>query len=165
MITTAIETPEQEQVLSVLEHLIEVTRDGQEGFAQAAEHANSPELKALFTGYGSERARMLSELQVLERQHGKPEVDHTGTIAGGLHRAWINLRAAVATREDQAILEEAERGEDVAVKAYEDALGSENRILPVSVAFVLERHLAAVQSSHDEVRNRRDSGAYRAGGE
>lgn len=161
MTTTDIETPDQSHILSVLEHLIEITRDGQEGFTQAAEHANSPELKALFTGYASERTRMLSELQVLERQHGKPEVDHTGTIVGGLHRAWINLRAAVATREDQAILEEAERGEDAAVKAFEDSMGSEKPMLPVSVTFVLERHLASVQSAHDEVRNRRDSGAYR----
>lgn len=159
--TTAIEAPDQEQVLSTLENLIEISRDGQEGFAQAAEHATSSDLKALFTGYSSERARMVSELQVLERQHGKTEVDHTGTLAGGLHRAWINVRAAVASREDQAILEEAERGEDVAVKAYEDALAPGSRVLPVSVAFVLERHLASVQAAHDEVRNRRDSGKYR----
>jgi uncharacterized protein (TIGR02284 family) len=159
--TTAIETPDQEQVLSTLENLIEISRDGQEGFAQAAEHANASELKALFTGYSSERARMVSELQVLERQHGKTDVDHSGSLAGGLHRAWINVRAAVASREDQAILEEAERGEDAAVKAYEDSLAPGNRVLPVSVAFVLERHLASVQAAHDEIRNRRDSGNYR----
>ncbi|RYD31363.1 MAG: PA2169 family four-helix-bundle protein [Verrucomicrobiaceae bacterium] len=160
MTTTPIETPDQEEVLSTLENLIEITRDGQEGFAQAAEHASSSDLKALFTGYSSERARMVSELQVLERQHGKTEVDHTGSLTGGLHRAWINLRAAVATREDQAILEEAERGEDAAVKAYEEALSPNHSVLPVSVSFVLERHLSSVQAAHDEVRNRRDSGKY-----
>ena len=155
-----LDTPHRNEILSTLESLIEICRDGQEGFHQSAEHTDNNELKAVFGQYSSERATMIGELQTLQRQHGQPEVDEDGSVVGSLHRAWINLRSAVATRNDQAILEEAERGEDAALDAYRDALKPASPPLPRSITSVLEPHLSKVQTAHDDVRDRRDSGRY-----
>ncbi len=155
-----IENPANEAALSTLESLIEINRDGQEGFRQAAEHADATDLKAIFGQYASERAGMVSDLQNLQRQLGQTDVDDDGSITGSLHRAWINLRSAIASRNDQAILEEAERGEDAAVAAYRDALKPASPPLPRSVTAVLEPHLSKVEAAHDDVRDRRDSGRY-----
>ena len=154
------DSPERDAILSTLESLIEINRDGQEGFRQAAEHADASDLQAVFGQHASERAVMVTELQNLQRQHGQVEVDDGGSIVGGLHRAWINLRSVIATKNDQAILEEAERGEDAAVKAYREALEPATPPLPRSITSVLEAHLSKVLAAHNDVRDRRDSGRY-----
>lgn len=162
-----LDTPSQENVLKTLENLIEITRDGQRGFGEAAEHASDPELKQLFQRYSSERASILADLQGLERTFGKPDVDESGTVIGTMHRTWLNLRSAITSNNDQALLEEAERGEDAALEAYRDALDPKATglhaspgVLPESVTAVIARHLAQVQEAHDTVRNFRDSGRF-----
>lgn len=159
--STTLESPPQKEVLDALENLIEVNRDGQEGYRQAAEYAFAAELKELFREYATERSGMVGDLQNLQRQHGKIDVDDSGTIVGSLHRAWINLRSAVASNNDQALLEEAERGEDVTLKSYREALQPSGAPLPRSVTSVLEKHLGKVLASHKDIRDRRDSGRYR----
>ncbi len=151
---------ENETILEILEDLIEITRDGQEGFAQSAEHAESSELKQIFSNYSRQRGAIITDLQQLERQYGKPDVDTAGSVTGSLHRAWINIRTAVAARNDQAILEEAERGEDAAVEAFQDALSPQEGVLPENVNLTISRHLAQIKQAHDDVRDRRDSGRY-----
>ena len=103
---------------------------------------------------------MVAELQHLEHQHGKVEADNSGSLTGRLHRAWIDLRSAIATRNDQAILEEAERGEDSAVEAWRAALDTDGIPLPRSVTAVLEPQLSKILASHDKVKAARDSGRY-----
>ena len=100
---------------------------------------------------------MATELQELERQHGKAEADDSGSLAGVLHRSWINVRSTLSSDNDLAILEEAERGEDAALTAYRKALEPANIPLPRSITSVLERHLAKVQAVHDEVRRLRNA--------
>ena len=39
-----------------------------------------------------------------------------------MHRAWINLKSAVTSGDDHAILAECERGEDSAVDEYKKAM-------------------------------------------
>jgi uncharacterized protein (TIGR02284 family) len=157
---STLESPAQKEVLSILQNLIETARDGEEGFQLAAKHTESAELKAVFTRLGTARSVAVAELQQLEHQHGKVEADHSGSVTGGLHRAWINLRTVVASRNDQAILEEAERGEDAAVEAWRSALHPEGAPLPRSVTTVLEPQLSRILASHHEVRAARDSGRF-----
>lgn len=156
----ANDTVGNETVLEILEDLIEIAKDGQEGFAQSAEHAESSELKQIFSTYSRQRGAIITDLQQLERKYGKPDVDDTGSATGSLHRAWINIRTAVTSRSDQAILEEAERGEDAAVEAFEEALSPRDGVLPEDVSLALHRHLDQIRMAHDDVRDRRDSGRY-----
>ena len=51
---------------------------------------------------------------------GNPEDD--GTILAAGHRAFVNLKAAVTKRDDDAVIAEVERGEDHIKAKYEDAL-------------------------------------------
>ena len=149
-------SPAREEALSGLKTLIGINYDAQEGFATAAQHATDPSLKQFFTEYALERATMTADLQLLERQHGQPDPDGDGTLLGTLHRTWINLRSGLSTDSDLALLEEAERGEDAALAAYQEALTPHEIPLPRSITSVLERHLNLVKRAHDEVRHRRD---------
>src|SRR5688572_27418405 len=85
-----------EKSRQILNNLIEVCKDGQHGFQTAADDAKDAELAQLFRQYAGERTRYIAELQARVRDiGGKP--DERGTVAGSLHRGWINIKAAVSS--------------------------------------------------------------------
>jgi len=137
---------------SMLNDLIETSKDGENGFRSAAEDAKSAELKATFLRRAEDCAKGASELQQLvSRMGGKPE--QGVSVAGAMHRGWMDLKAKVAHRDDLAILEECERGEDVAKAKYRKALDAS---LPDDVRAVVQRQYDGVVSNHDAVRDLRD---------
>ena len=143
---------QNEQAVSVLNNLIETCKDGEQGFKVAAEGLTSAAIKTKFLEYSRQRAQMARELQdEVRRLGGDPE--KKGSVAGTMHRGWLNIRAAVSGRDDHAIVAEAERGEDVAKAAFENAL---NEALPQSAQTLVQQHAAKVRQAHDDVRNIRD---------
>jgi len=54
---------DQKDPLKTIEKLIEVCRDGEKGYKDAAEHAKRSDLKTFFTAQSSERGRFVRELQ------------------------------------------------------------------------------------------------------
>jgi uncharacterized protein (TIGR02284 family) len=60
----------------------------------------------------------------------------------------MNIKSAVAGKEDSAILAECERGEAAAVDAFRCAL---NMDLPAHTKQIVIRHHAAVKSAYDRI--------------
>jgi len=140
------------EAVSTLNNLIETLKDGKNGFESAAQDVKDSRVKTVFLECAQERARLAGELQAeVRRLGGDPET--SGSVSAAVHRGWINLKNALGGGE-KAILEEAERGEDVAVKSFEKAL-KEN--LPADVAGVVRRQYDQVKRAHDTVRDLRDS--------
>lgn len=83
---------------------------------------------------------------------GDPE--NSGSFSGALHRGWINIKSVVTGKDEGAILNECERGEDVAKNTYKEAL---EQHLPANVASVVQTQYTAVQTAHDQVKAFRDS--------
>lgn len=130
--------------LGVLNHLLEICRDGEHGFQAAADHVADPVLKDLFTVLAAQRAQFASELEPhLHRLGGQGLTD--GSPAGALHRRWMNVKGAVSRHNDAAVLGEAERGERAAMHAYEEAL---HGIVPPTAVDLLERQAAAVHNAY-----------------
>ena len=102
--------------------MIETLKDGQEGFRQAAEAVNDSELKSLFNQYSMQRSKFAGELQSEVIQLGESNPESTSSTAGAMHRAWINMKSAITSQDDHAILAECERGEDSAVTEYKKAM-------------------------------------------
>ena len=145
-------TDTNEEAVSVMNDLIETCRDGEKGFAAASERADRPDLKQLFSTLSSQRATFTHELEVqVERFGGKPA--DMGHVAGAVHRGWMAVRSTVTSDDDKSILDECERGEDFAKKAYTDALG---KPLPSALHSLVARQADDVRASHDRVRDLRD---------
>ena len=143
---------QNDKAISVLNNLIETCKDGEQGFKTAAEGLTSPDLKAKFLQYSRERGQMSSELQAeVRRLGGDPQ--KSGSMSGSLHRGWLDIKSAITGKDDHAVLVEAERGEDVAKNAYEDAL---RETLPPSARTIVEQQGAKVRRAHDDVRSIRD---------
>src|SRR4051794_16457240 len=113
---------QQREIISTVNGLIETLKDGQEGFKQAAEGVKDPNLKSLFNQYSMQRARFVGELQSEAVQLGESKPEDSGSASGAMHRAWIDIKSAVTSGDDHAILAECERGEDSAIKEYQGAM-------------------------------------------
>ena len=137
-----------DKVIATLNELIETSKDGEKGFALAARDTKEPELNDVFR-QGEEACRAAAaELQDQARQLGGDAAEF-GSMKAAAHRGWISLKTAMSSRDDTAILEECERGEDYAQVRYGAAL---NVDLPEPVRSVIERQYAGVKANHDRVR-------------
>jgi uncharacterized protein (TIGR02284 family) len=140
-----------DDTVKILNDLIETSEDGKKGFAEAAEKATDPSLKALLSERAQSCSTAVRELQTLvSALGGKP--DHGGSVAGAAHRGWVKVKTAVKDN-NVAVLEEVERGEDYAKAAYGKALKSQ---LPPQVQSVLEKQYQGVLANHDRIRSLRD---------
>ena len=135
--------------ISTLNSLAETCADGAEGFKQAADGLQSPKVKEIFRNYSQQRERFATELRSeVERLGGSPATG--GSASGAAHRGWINIKSAVTGRNDDAIIAEAERGEDVAVEAYQKALKAD---VPLDVQSKIQQQYGQVKAAHDQVRD------------
>jgi uncharacterized protein (TIGR02284 family) len=141
---------DNDNAISTLNNLIETCKDGQSGFQSAAEGVRNNDLKTLFHNYSQQRAQFAGELQAeVRRLGGDPE--QTGSLAASLHRGWINIKSAVTGEDENAVISECERGEDSAVKNYEDALSDEH--LPADLRSIIERQFMQIKGAHDRIRS------------
>jgi uncharacterized protein (TIGR02284 family) len=140
-------------VIDVLNNLITICQDGHDGYMEAARGTDVYTYKSLFTDYATQRQRQIADLSDLVVLLGG-DPHQSGSVTGGLHRAWLDIRAAVSGRDISAILDECERGEDAAVEAYENAL---QKPLPANVHATIERQYALVRNAHDHIKQLRDT--------
>jgi len=144
---------DNEEIISTLNDLIEVSKDGEEGFRSSAENVDDPQLKAFFLRRSQEVAASVQELQELVRSLGGEPASST-SLSGTLHRRWIDIKTALTSNDTLAVLNETERGEDVALATYRRAAEKD---LPTHVRFVVVRRLEGAKRNHDEVKRLRDA--------
>jgi uncharacterized protein (TIGR02284 family) len=144
---------DNDSVISTLNGLIETCKDGQDGFKEASAGVENSELKTFFNERSLERSKYAGDLQALvQTLGGDPE--KSGSIAGAIHRGWINIKTAVTGKDEASILNECERGEDSAKASYQKAL---DETLPDYVRETLQNQFQGVQASHDQVKVMRDA--------
>jgi uncharacterized protein (TIGR02284 family) len=151
--TTAAQTPEKEsEVTSQLNKLVHICMDGVKGFRDAAEKIGPPYADP-FLRFAAEREQLAGELRrAANARGGDPE--KKGDSLGAVHRGWIDLKSALGGGP-KAILNECERGEDAAVKAFQDAINTQS--LPPDIETMLNRQYTKVKNVHDQVRDMRNA--------
>ena len=144
----------QKEAISTINDLIETLKDGEKGFKEASEAVKDPQLKSLFEQYSQQRQRFARELQAEAAGLGESKPEKSSSAAGAMHRAWINLKSAVTSGDDGAILSECERGEDSAVHEYQEAIQDG---LTGAAREIVSRQFVEIKSAHDRVKQLRDS--------
>ena len=142
-----------EEIGTIVNHLSEVCRDAQNGFDAAAKATKDTSLRAEFVQYSLQRRTFADDLDEILGSMGETPRSG-GSVAGALHRCWINMKVALANNDRYAVLAECERGEDSAVNAYREALASQ---LPPGVETLVESQYEQVQRVHDRVKELRDA--------
>ena len=136
--------------ISTLNGLIATTIDSVDGYRSAAESSDSGRYNQLFFSRADERQQVASTLKAeVVRLGGNPEDD--GTILAAGHRTFMKLKEAVVGANEQAIVEEVERGEDVIKTRYEKALS--DTALSTGVRQVIQTAYQSVKQGHDQMRD------------
>lgn len=143
---------DKDDVIATLNDLVETSRDGAAGFRTCAEDVHDPSIKTLLADRARSCDAAAIELQDIVRSlGGAPET--SSSVSGALHRRWVDLKSMITGHDDHAILSECERGEDIALRSYRNAL---DKVLPPDIRTVIERQYQGVQRNHDEVKRLRD---------
>ncbi len=143
---------DRDDLIATLDDLIETSKDGEEGFRTCADNVKNPTLKVFFEQKAERCREGAAQLQAIVREMGG-DPERSSSTSGALHRFWVNIRSTLSGRDDHAILDECERGEDVAQEAYEMALAQD---LPGDVRLVVERQYREVTANHDRVKDLRN---------
>jgi len=110
-----------EKISNKLNELLEKNYDAEKGYLNAAENVESPKLKIFFKNRASERSQFAKELRTEILVHGQiPEDD--GSFKGTMHRNWMTLKSLFSSNDEEAILEEAIRGEKANLEEYKEIL-------------------------------------------
>ena len=134
--------------ISTLNTLIETTIDSVTGYEESAQNVDNERLRQIFRERADERQQVVSQLrEEVRRLGGDPE--ESGTFLGKAHQRFEDLKAALTGRDEKAIVNEVERGEDYLKAKFEAALNSEK--LGAEARQVVERAYQSVRSGHDQI--------------
>ena len=137
----------QDQI-STLNTLIETTIDSITGYEESAQNVDNERLRQIFRERADERQQVVSQLrEEVRRLGGDPE--ESGTFLGKAHQRFEDLKAAITGRDEKAIVNEVERGEDYLKEKFETALNSDK--LGAEARQVVERAYQSVRAGHDQI--------------
>ena len=134
-----------EKISNKLNELLEKNYDAEKGYLNAAENVESPKLKIFFKNRASERSQFAKELRTEILSHGQIPEDN-GTFKGTVHRNWMTLKSLFSANDEEAILEEALRGEKTSLDEYAEILEKDNEFTP-STRKMIEMQHQKIQSA------------------
>ncbi|MDZ4138040.1 MAG: PA2169 family four-helix-bundle protein [Erythrobacter sp.] len=139
---------------STLNNLIATTFDSVEGYREAGKNSQGDRFAAMFNARAVERESIIATLRgEVTRLGGKPEDD--GTVLGGAHRMFLNLKSVVTGRDEKAIISEVEQGEDHIKDRFEDAIADTE--LSPGVLHTIRECYASIKQGHDQMRDLKQS--------
>ena len=139
---------EHSETISTLNTLIATTIDSITGYEDSAQNIDNERLREIFRQRASERQEVVQELRAeVRRLGGDPEDD--GSFLGKAHQRFEDLKAAITGRDEKAIINEVERGEDYLKEKFETALNSEH--LSGESRTVVESAFQSVRAGHDQM--------------
>ena len=133
-----------EEISNKLNELLVKNYDAEKGYLNAAENVDSPSLKIFFKRRATERSEFAKEIRTEILRYGE-EPKESGSFKGTVHRNWMSLKSLFSSNDEEAILEEAIRGEEASLKEYDEIL--KDKTLPPSIDAMLFKHRNAIQSA------------------
>ncbi|WP_339709152.1 PA2169 family four-helix-bundle protein [uncultured Kriegella sp.] len=124
-----------------LNAILEKTYDAEKGFGKAAENCEVRSLATWFNERALDRHRFINELKREINAFGEGYKDN-GTLAGDAHRTWMDIKSLFSKDHAEAMLEEAIRGEKVALEEYKEVLKEKD--LPRSTIALLTSQMAQI---------------------
>ena len=143
-----------EKQAETLNDLILINNDRVEGYQKAIDELKpeDSDLRILFQERVEQSSLNRDELAPAVVRGGE-EIAEGTMVSGKIYRAWMDVKAFFSGNR-RAILDNCVFGEEAALRAYEEALNSED-LTPEQRAIVI-RQQAEIQVSYDEIRAMRE---------
>jgi uncharacterized protein (TIGR02284 family) len=134
--------------ISALNTLIATTIDSITGYEDSAKNIEDERLREIFRQRADERQRIVEELRSeVRRLGGDPE--DGGSFLGKAHQRFEDLKAAITGRDEKAIINEVERGEDYLKSKWQAALQSGD--LKGETHDLVEQCYQSIKAGHDQI--------------
>jgi uncharacterized protein (TIGR02284 family) len=136
-----------EEIVDDLNELVKINNDRIQGYMKALEDTKDTQLDHLFNEMIVQSQNFRSQLaEHIVRIDGHAVSDATSTdISSKIHRAWIDIKAAVTGKDRDTVLSSVTFGESAAVEAYEEAIEEDH--IPAYIKEDLTRQLAQLKEA------------------
>lgn len=137
-----------EGLADTLNELVRINYDRIFGYERAIEELNNSDmdLRAIFSTSADTSREFIAYWQNAVRMlGGTPATD--STVRGKLFRVWMDFKATLTGSDREAILKSCIFGEEAAIRAYEEALGTSAH-LPDNHRQEITRQKAKIQDAH-----------------
>lgn len=132
-----------------LNSILEKTYDANKGYQKASEKTDNPYLKSFFDKKSAERHTFGQELKSEITNLGQ-KWDEDGSVTAAMHRTWMDVKSLFSANDDEAMLEEAIRGEKASVEEYKEVLSETS--LPPSTTTLLTQQMSQIQADLNLVK-------------
>jgi len=141
-----------QEIVDDLNELVKINNDRIQGYEKAVEDNKDPQLDDLFRHYVIQSQNFRSQLaDHIVRIDGTGVTDATSTdLTSKIHRAWIDIKAAVTGKDRSAVLSSVEFGENAAIEAYKDAIEKDH--IPAYIKEDLQKQLTELQAAYDRIK-------------
>lgn len=141
-----------EEIVEELNDLVRINNDRIQGYEKAVEDNEDSQLDDLFRHYIVQSQSFRSQLaDHIVRIEGSGVTDATTTdVSSKIHRAWIDIKAAVTGKDRDTVLSSVEFGENAALEAYRDAI--ENEHIPAYIKEDLMKQLSQLEEAYQRIK-------------
>ncbi len=140
-----------EKTGSKVNELLARTIDAKKGYEMACENVKDVLLKSYFDKKVTEREMFADQLKAVIGSLGEDATETEGSMQGSAHRVWMDLKTTFSVDSNEAILEEAIRGEKKAVEDYKEVLNE--TYLSAQAKNIIESQLSMIQNSLATVKS------------
>ncbi|MDG5490354.1 PA2169 family four-helix-bundle protein [Psychroserpens sp. SPM9] len=133
-----------EEISNKLNELLVKNYDAEKGYLNAIKNVDSDRLKMFFKRRATERSEFAKELRTEILQYGEIPED-SGSFKGAMHRNWMTLKSTFSSNNEEAVLEEAIKGEESSLEEYNELITTPN--LPPTIDALLLKHRNSIQSA------------------
>ncbi len=149
----------QKNAIDDLQELLEKNYDAQKGFLTGENATRNIQLKKFLKKQAGQKVQFAEELaNHLRSLNALPELN--GSVAGSVHRAWMDIKTFMTTNLEETILKECLRGEKESEKEYVQKL--EINSFPATITNTLQRQLAQIRITIAQVSSLEDLADHRA---
>jgi len=137
------------ELVNGLQGLLEKNIDAEKGYKNALEATESGTLNSFFNRKIQQRSQFADQLKNEITKLGGKHESVSGSVAGAIHRTWMDVKTALSTDNDEAVLEACQTGEKAALDEYDLFIGKVK--LPSSTAKLVMEQRNGIAESLDGV--------------
>ncbi|MEJ1221374.1 PA2169 family four-helix-bundle protein [Sediminicola sp. 1XM1-17] len=127
-----------------LQEIIDKNEDAIKGFQKAEENSKDVGIRNYFSARVKNRENFLKQLKNASPELILGNENIEGTTAGAAHRTWMDVKAFFSNDNDEAMLEEAVRGDKSAIEEYSEVLAETH--IPARIKEILREQREVIQN-------------------
>lgn len=123
--------------------------DSIHGYRNAAANDMVGLFREFFMDHAAERQRVVEKLKAAVIELGGEPTGNEASFLGRAHRRWLGLKSVILGHDEEAIMNEVERGELFLKKKFEAALDDEK--LNGAARLAVQEAYQSVRNGHEEI--------------